>query len=257
MPRHRAVAPRLALHCLLFLLFIGGALPSCFSESPSGGGDDGTTGEPCAPRTLGCPCEDGACDADLSCEPSIALCIDPSCIPGTELCTCVDGSSCLQGLQCDGGLCRVPPPPGMDSSGGVATTSPGTTSPADDGETLLGDADVTTVSDTIEPVTTSVTLTGTDDGEPPACQDLPCAECYACQTGERAECETVWGVCMNASGCTAVADCAWVCPQGTVGCTDECCFARGDEMGNLQYQALASCLENACPQCDLDLSCPI
>lgn len=252
MPRHRAAARGLAL-------LLWGVAASCFSESPSSGGGEGTTGESCTPRTLGCPCEDGACDAELSCEPSIALCIDPSCTPGTELCTCVDGGGCLEGLLCDGGLCRVPPPPpGGDSTGGVASTSPpGTTSPADDGETLPGEADVTTVSDTIEPVTTSITLTGTDDGEPPACQQLPCAECYACQTTEGGECEMAWGICKPASGCTMVAECAWVCPQGTVGCPGECCGAHGDGVGNLQYQALASCLENACPDCDLDLSCPI
>lgn len=226
--------------------------PGCFSESATPGGDGATTGEACTPQTLGCACEDGACGSGLACEPSIALCIDPSCTPGTELCTCVDANTCLQGLQCIGGLCRVPPPDGEDTSGGAATSGPMSTSTrGDDGATVLpGDADVTGLTDTIGPLTTSLTLT--DDGSQ-GCGTSACAECYACQMQEGGACASHWLDCQASEPCIQRAACTLECPESDGECVAACCAKS--KIGSLTYDALAHCLEDACTNCGQELDC--
>lgn len=233
-------------------LFVALALAAaCFSEDPSSGGPDATTGESCTPKSLGCPCVDGACETVLSCEPSIQLCIDPSCTPGSELCTCVDGDACLTGLRCIGGLCR---PPMDGESTGAATSSAMTSAPPGDDTTLPGEADVTTASDTVGPPTTSITATG--DDTPVDCTAMGCPDCYLCQIEESGACAKAWTACKGAaSDCQGVAECANGCDEGQPKCISDCCEAAGVDPTNSEFNALGACLELACPHCVQELSC--
>lgn len=231
---------RRSLSCGLLLVLLSGV--ACFTDAAPGGNGEETTGGACPIASLGCPCDGEQCDEGLACEPSVSLCIDPACTPGTLICTCVDGL-CLEGLQCDGALCQSP-------SGDTDTTGPSqfttSTSETSDPSGGLTDDSESSVSATSGPIY--------DLGAVP-CGELPCADCRECVVAPGGDCRVAVGACNDNPVCAAVADCTLACDALADDCVPNCCTAHGDTM-NVQYNStVASCIEMACTGCSPDLTC--
>lgn len=91
----------------------------------------GSAGTSCTPGSVTCPCYgNGTCDAGLSCQVDLQLCIPTACSPGENRCVC-DGGGCAAPLLCVDGLCRAGSDvtgDGTSNSGSSTTTTTGSTS---------------------------------------------------------------------------------------------------------------------------------
>lgn len=109
-------------------------LTGCFNDLPpagtpttatAGSGTRGGTANVCTPGSVTCPCYgNGTCDAGLSCQTDLQLCIPIACSAGTNNCVC-DGGACAASLSCVGGLCQADPGTTTDDSADAGTASTG------------------------------------------------------------------------------------------------------------------------------------
>jgi hypothetical protein len=168
---------------------------ACFSE-PSGVGM-----QECRGGELGCPCEDGTCNAGLACAPSIDRCVGESCSPGSPGCTCLS-DECIGGAVCDDGFCRADESTsGADPTDASATasnaTSGGSTSAesgstSNEGSSGLATSDPSAAEGPVETATTQADGTDTSSTSTSGgtCGELAsCDECLACAAPQcEAEC---------------------------------------------------------------------
>ena len=127
---------------------------ACFSDGPLVSDESGgstTTGEPvCNAGAVTCPCYgNGTCDAGLTCQPDVVLCIPEDCTPGTLNCTCDQGGCVAAGTECIDGLCQEPP--ASDDGGSTTAPTSGSETVADDatgpGDSTSDDATGSTGAD--------------------------------------------------------------------------------------------------------------
>lgn len=218
-------------HVVLWTLALAGAAPGCFAETPETGNGTGDTsdtgGETCPPGSPGCDCYgNGTCDDGLEC--TEGKCIEPSCIPGEENCTCNDGL-CLGGLMCEENICR---PGGSSTSGGGTATGGGTT--GSDGSGPGGSDGATGGSDGSTGGMEECNVDPEDD---------PCTTC-----GKQQCCETV-KACADDDVCVCMIQCI---ASGTAPL--ECGPMCGPPSGI--FMELDDCRRNRCPDaCTVPTSC--
>lgn len=224
--------PRHLVPCLVLLV------AGCFSEPTVVDVDDGTsTGSHggCSEGVLGCACYgNGTCDAGLSCDAGISVCIPTACTPGTRACTCDDGQ-CDAPLSCEGGLCR-------DAS--HSTVDGSSSDDAGDGSSA-GDSTGTSSSGGVD---------GTEDGTPddsggsegpdPGCDAMACDDCFACSEEPGGGCVEAHAGCADTPGCASAVACLSEC--GLTGVCFENCCAGLDAAQLVAVDAVMFCRKDAC-----------
>lgn len=248
-----------------------GVVVGCFSEPMET--------DTCRDGEVGCPCGVG-CDAGLVCADGIELCIPENCVPGSELCTC-NGGECLEGLDCDGGLCRPPNDSGSNSNDGTAsaddvastpgsltdasttgveTSDPTTFTTSDPSTTMTSttedptDPSFTTDPSVTDPSTTETDLTtdtvsdsamtASDTGMP--IDGEACRACIIEANSPAGLCEMTLAGCAPNSACTDLAGCVGGClDMDDPSCIEGCCAANPN--GVPDYAALADCHTEQCP----------
>jgi len=207
----------------------------CFTDPPSATDDTSdTTGTTCAVGSQGCPCSaDETCSEGLTCDRALAVCVDPQCAPGSELCACVDGQ-CLGSLVCDDGLCRGSAGTSGDTGAADSTSATSATT---------GSSATTTM--TSEPVTGEVDDSGPPEGTASmSCSDLDCQQCGMCAASPEGECADHAQQCMADPGCAMLIECIGICR--TPECAQKCCETTEPIATDL-WTLLAACIQQACP----------
>ncbi len=218
------------------------ATVGCFHEAAGS-----TDGGGCPPGTLGCPCDGGGCDAQLTCEPSIDRCVEAGCDPGQRGCSCAMGQ-CLGGAVCTDGVC-------IDGSAGTSGGSSGGTTAGTSGTTGMGSLS-TTLQVEDSGVTDTLSSGPTFDlgllCEPPACAICggDCETCLGCVASPTSACAQM---CAGDEQCLALAACAADNPD-LPDYVANCCDLPCDEVCAAQQGLWHNCAEAACA-CAANLGC--
>jgi hypothetical protein len=195
------------------------ALQGCFSESPSGGGDD--------------------------------------CEPGSELCACHDGE-CFGDLQCRDDLCRAPITggDGSDTASSVGETIADASSQS---SSEVGESTIATTMPSDTGGTTDATVDSgmpTSDVGDSGVDGSACHACAVATLDAGSDCEMVFFGCAPNGECMSLADCVLAAvdaddPAGI----PMCCDAHGS--GTMAYGDLANCWGSTCARdcADFMLTC--
>ena len=166
-------------------------MAACFSEPPPVADDGATTTDECPVGAAQCPCTSGgSCDTPYVCHEPSQTCIEQTCDPGTEFCTCNEGT-CSDGHECIDDLCM----PSPATTGAVTGTSGTTTS-------VESTSDPTEASQGTIPSDTS-----SDDASETTTMDGVCEACL--EQSAPAECAGTFGSCAGNEDCLAFSNCVF------------------------------------------------